>query len=44
MMSAANVREEDFIAIMGHADYSVDVESYIFQSAKKLQPAIERLS
>lgn len=44
MMSTANVREEDFIAIMGHTDYSVDIESYIFQSAKKLQPSIERLS
>ncbi|UZT82106.1 tyrosine-type recombinase/integrase [Caproicibacterium sp. BJN0003] len=44
MMSAAGVREEDFIAIMGHTDFSVDIDSYIFQTAEKLQPAIEKLS
>lgn len=44
MMSAAGVQEEDFIAIMGHTDFSVDIDSYIFQTAEKLQPAIEKLS
>lgn len=43
MMSGANVREEDFIAMMGHADYSVDIENYIFQSAEKLQKSIEKI-
>lgn len=43
MMSGANVREEDFIAMMGHADFSVDIESYIFQSAEKLQKSIEKI-
>ncbi|QEY33838.1 tyrosine-type recombinase/integrase [Caproiciproducens galactitolivorans] len=43
MMSAANVREEDFIAIMGHTDYSVDIDSYISQSAEKLSKSIEKL-
>lgn len=43
LMSGANVREEDFIAMMGHADYSVDIENYIFQSAEKLQKSIEML-
>lgn len=43
MLSKAKVREEDFIAMMGHSDYSVDIESYIYQSAEKLQPVIEQL-
>lgn len=43
MMSAAGVQEEDFIAIMGHANFQVDIDSYIFQTAEKLQPAIEKL-
>lgn len=43
-LSAANVREEDFIAMMGHSDYSVDIESYIYQTAEKLQKSIEKLS
>jgi len=43
MLSTANVREEDFISMMGHADYSVSIESYIYQSAEKLQLAIEKL-
>jgi integrase len=43
LMSKANIREEDFIALMGHTDYSVDVESYIFQSAEKLQKAVEQI-
>lgn len=43
MMSGAGVQEEDFIAIMGHADFKVDIDSYIFQTAGKLQPAIEKM-
>lgn len=43
LMSMANVREEDFIAMMGHSEYSVDIESYIFQSAEKLQKSIEMI-
>jgi Site-specific recombinase XerD len=43
LMSAANVREEDFIAMMGHTEYSVDIESYIFQSAEKLSKSIEKI-
>jgi len=41
MMSKAGVREEDFITIMGHSDYSVDIQSYIYQSAEKLQTSID---
>lgn len=44
MLSTAGVSEEDFIAMMGHADMKVGIESYIFQSAEKLQPSIDRLS
>ncbi len=43
MLSKANVREEDFITMMGHSDYSVGIESYIYQTAEKLQPVIEQL-
>jgi integrase len=43
LMSGANIREEDFIAMMGHTDYSVDIENYIFQSAEKLQKSIEKI-
>lgn len=43
MLSTAGVREEDFIAMMGHADFNVSIESYIVQSAEKLQVAIEKL-
>ena len=43
MMSAAGVQEEDFIAIMGHADFQVDIDSYIFQTAEKLAPAVEKM-
>jgi integrase/recombinase XerD len=44
MLSKANVREEDFIAMMGHSDYKVDIDSYIVQSTEKLRGAIEKLS
>lgn len=44
MMSKAGVREEDFIAIMGHTDFKVDIDSYIFQTAEKLRPEIEKMS
>jgi integrase len=43
MMSAAGVQEEDFIAIMGHTDFQVDIDSYIFQTAGKLAPAVEKM-
>lgn len=43
LMSTSDVREEDFIALMGHTEYSVDIESYIFQSAEKLQKSIEKI-
>lgn len=43
LMSTANVREEDFIAMMGHADFGVDIDSYILQSAEKLQKSIEMI-
>ena len=43
MMSTAGVQEEDFIAIMGHADFQVDIDSYIFQTAEKLKPSIEKM-
>jgi integrase len=42
-MSSAGVREEDFIAMMGHTEYSVDIESYIYQSAEKLSKSIEKI-
>jgi hypothetical protein len=42
-MSEADIREEDFIAMMGHADFKVDVESYIFQTAEKLSKSIEKM-
>lgn len=41
LMSKAKVRPEDFIVIMGHADFKVDIESYIYQDAEKLRPSIE---
>lgn len=43
MLSKANVREEDFIAMMGHADYEVSVESYIYQTAEKLKASIDMI-
>jgi len=43
-MSAAGVRQEDMIALMGHADFSVDVNNYIKQETKTLRKAIEKLS
>ena len=43
-MSAAGIREEDMIALMGHADFSVDIDNYIIQSAETLKKSIEKLS
>ena len=43
LMSDADVREEDFIAMMSHTNYSVDIDNYIFQSAEKLQKSIEKI-
>lgn len=42
-MSAAGVRQEDMIALMGHADFSVDIDHYIKQSAPTLSAAIEKI-
>ena len=42
-MSEAGISEEDFIALMGHTDFKVDVESYIFQTAEKLSKSIEKI-
>lgn len=43
MMSQAHVQEEDFIAIMGHSDFKMDIESYIYETAQKLKPSIEKM-
>ena len=42
-MSAAGVRQEDMIALMGHADFSVDIDYYIKQSAKTLDAAMKKI-
>jgi len=39
----AEVSKEDFVAMMGHADFDVTIESYIVQSAEKLKRAIEKI-
>ena len=39
----AGKSKEDFIAMMEHADYQVDIESYIVQTAEKLQPSREKI-
>ncbi len=42
--SAAGLKDEDLIALMGHTDIKVDRESYIIQEAKTLKKAIEKIS
>lgn len=42
-MSAAGVRQEDMIALMGHADFSVDIDYYIKQSAETLDAAMKKI-
>lgn len=42
-LSAAGVREEDIIALVGHTSIQVDRESYINQETKTLASAIKRL-
>lgn len=42
-LSAAGVREEDIVALMGHTDFSVDINHYISQSAKTLAEAIKKI-
>lgn len=37
------VRQEDMIALMGHADFSVDIDHYIKQSAPTLTAAVEKI-
>lgn len=41
--SASGMRPEDIIALMGHTDFSVDIDSYINQTAETLSQAIEKL-
>ena len=43
LLSAAGVREEDIVALMGHTDFSVDINHYISQSAKTLLEAIKKI-
>lgn len=42
--SAAGIREEDLIAMMGHTDIKTDRESYIIQEIKTLKSSIEKIS
>ncbi len=42
-LSAAGVSQEDLMALMGHTNFSVDMEHYIMQSAGTLQKAVNRL-
>lgn len=42
-LSAAGVREEDIVALMGHTDFAVDINHYISQSAKTLLDAIKKI-
>lgn len=42
-LSAAGVSPEDLMALMGHTNFSVDMEHYIMQSASTLQKAVNRL-
>lgn len=41
--SAAGMRQEDIIALMGHTDFSVDIDNYINQTAETLNHAIEKI-
>lgn len=43
-MSAAGVREEDMIALMGHTNIQVGVDHYIKQSVGTLKDSIEKIS
>ncbi len=43
-MSAAGARQEDIIALMGHTDFSVDINHYINQEAKTLYNAILKMA
>jgi integrase/recombinase XerD len=43
-LSAAGVKKEDLVALMGHTDIKVDIEYYINQEAGTLAKAIEKLS
>lgn len=42
-LSAAGVRQEDLIALMGHTNFAVDTEHYIMQSADTLEKAVNKL-
>ncbi|MCI8360143.1 MAG: hypothetical protein HFE86_02265 [Clostridiales bacterium] len=43
-MSAAGVKPEDMIALMGHSDFSVDINHYIKQCANTLFEAVKKWS
>ncbi|MGN0557218.1 MAG: tyrosine-type recombinase/integrase, partial [Acutalibacteraceae bacterium] len=43
-LAAAGVRSDEIIKMMGHTDYSVDVDSYINPEQKTLFEAIKKLS
>lgn len=43
-MSAAGAREEDIIALMGHAEYKTDINHYIVQELDTLYDAVKKLA
>lgn len=43
-MSAAGAREEDIIALMGHAKYKTDINHYIIQELDTLYDAVKKLA
>lgn len=43
-MSAAGVREEDIIALMGHTDFDADIKHYIKQEVDTLYKAIKKMA
>lgn len=43
-MSAAGAREEDIIALMGHAEYKTDINHYIIQELDTLYDAVKKLA
>jgi len=44
MLSRAGVKEDDFVALMGHSDFKVDIDYYIRQTAEKLKPVVDSLA
>ena len=43
-LSAAGVKQEDIIALMGHTDFDIDIDHYINQEAKTLIRAVDMLA